>query len=145
MLPPLPTPILRKKSHAWERIQNTSNKWGRIGPEAPKMTSNGFSENDNWNQDAPKATFWGKVRNFDRPGHHWGLVWVIFRLFLGQFGSHFGIKNRKNGMSKDDWIEPGSQTPLWDALGSILRSFWVDFGHRFWTKKQLKTYEQNCT
>ena len=65
--------------------------------------------------------------------------------FLSHFGSHFGIRNRKNGMSKDDRMKPGSQTPPWDALGSILGSFWVDFGHLFWTKKQLKIYEQNCT
>jgi len=47
-------------------------------------------------------------------------------------------------MSKNDRIEPGSQTPLWDALGSILGPFLVDLGHRFWTKKQLKLYEENC-
>ena len=65
--------------------------------------------------------------------------------FLSHFGSHFGIRNRKNGMSKDDRMKPGSQTPPWDALGSNLGSFWVDFGHRFLTKKQLKIDEQNCT
>ena len=40
--------------------------------------------------------------------------------FLSHFVSHFGIRNRKNGMSKDDWMKPGSQTPPWDALGTIL-------------------------
>ena len=109
------------------------------------MTSNGFSENDSWNQDAPKATFWVKVRNFDGPGNHWELDWVIFGSFLGHFGSHFGIKNRKNGMSKDDRMKPGRQTPPWDALGSILGLFLVDFGYRFGTKKQFKIDEQNCT
>ena len=48
-------------------------------------------------------------------------------------------------MSKASQMEPGSQTPPWDALGSILGSFWVDFGHRFWTKKQLKIYEETCS
>ena len=48
-------------------------------------------------------------------------------------------------MSKDDRMKPGRQTPPWDALGSILGLFWVDFGHRFWTKKPLKINEQNCT
>ena len=66
-------------------------------------------------------------------------------IFLGHFGSHFGIKNHKKGMSKASQMEPGSQTPPWDALGSILGSFWVDFGHRFWTKKQLKIYEETCS
>ena len=65
--------------------------------------------------------------------------------FLSHFGGHFGIRNRKNGMSKDDRMKPGSQRPPWDALGSILGSFLVDFGHRFWTKKPLKIYEENCS
>ena len=65
--------------------------------------------------------------------------------FLAICWCHFGIKNRKNGMSKNDRMEPGSQTPPWDALGSILGSFLVDFGHRFWTKKTSKIYEQICT
>ena len=68
----------------------------------------------------PQSYLLGEVRNFDGPGHHWGLDWVIFKLLLSHFGSHFGIKNRKNGMSKDDRMKPGSQTPPWDALGSIL-------------------------
>ena len=62
--------------------------------------------------------------------------------FLSHFGSHFGIRNRKNGMSKDDRMKPGSQTPPWDALGSILGWFWVHFGHLFWTKKLLKIYDK---
>ena len=55
--------------------------------------------------------------------------------FLSHFGSHFGIKNHKKGMSKASQMEPGSQTPPWDALGSILVPFLVDFGHRFCTSK----------
>ena len=51
--------------------------------------------------------------------------------FLSNFGSHFGIRNRKNGMSKDDRMKPGSQRPPWDAPGSILGSFVGDFGHQF--------------
>ena len=47
-------------------------------------------------------------------------------------------------MSKASQMEPGSQTPPWDALGSILGSFLVDFGHGFWTKKPLRIYEENC-
>ena len=63
--------------------------------------------------------------------------------FLAIFWCHFGIKNRKNGMSKNDQMEPGSQTPPWDALGSILGSFLVDFGHRFWTKKHQKSINKS--
>ena len=65
------------------------------------------------------------------------------RTFLGIFLSNFGIKNSKNGMSKNDRMEPGSQTPPWDALGSILGSFLVDFGHRFWTKKYKKSMNKS--
>ena len=64
-------------------------------------------------------------------------------IFLGHFGSHFGIKNHKKGMSKASQMEPGSQTPPWDALGSILGSFLVDFGHRFCIKITSKINEQN--
>ena len=96
-------------------------------------------------KDDARATVWRKVRYFDGPGHHWGLDWVIFRSFLRSFQNNFGIQNRKNAMSKDDRMKPGSQTPPWDALGSILGSFWVDFGHRFWTKKPLKNYEEACS
>ena len=63
--------------------------------------------------------------------------------FLAIYWCNFDIKNRKNGMSKNDWMEPGSQTPPWDALGSILGSFLVDFGHRFWTKKHQKTMNKS--
>ena len=59
--------------------------------------------------------------------------------FLDIFWCHFGIKNSKNGMSKNDRMEPGSQTPPWDTLGSILGPFLVDFGHRFLTKKHQKS------
>jgi len=45
-------------------------------------------------------------------------------------------------MSKASQMEPGSQTPPWDALGSILESFSFDFGHRFCTKINSKTDEQ---
>jgi len=63
-------------------------------------------------------------------------------IFSGHFGSHFGIKNHKKGMSKASQMEPGSQTPPWDALGSILGSFLVDFGHRFCIKITSKINEQ---
>ena len=95
----------------------------------------------NAQKDGARATVWRKVRYFDGPGHHWGSTGS----FLSPFGSHFGIKNPKNSMSKDDRMKPGSQRPPWDAVGSILGSFLVDFGHRFWSKKPLKIYEENCS
>ena len=122
--PPLPTPILRKKSHAWERIQNTSKKFARIGPEAPKMTSNGFSENDSWNQDAPKATLWVKVRNFDGPGHHWELDWVIFGSFLKILEAILASKIVKMACPKmTGWGQEGRRRP---------GTHWGRFRVHFW-------------
>ena len=47
-------------------------------------------------------------------------------------------------MSTASQMEPGSQTPPWDALGSILGSFLVDFGHSFLEQKNIRIYEENC-
>ena len=71
-----------------------------------------------------------------------GIIGGSTGIFSSHFWSHFGIKNHKKGMSKASQMEPGSQTPPWDALGSILESFWVDVGHCFWTKKPLKIDEE---
>ena len=40
-------------------------------------------------------------------------------IFSGDSRSHFDIENRKKGVSKASQMEPGSQTPPSDALGSI--------------------------
>ena len=89
---------------------------------SPKMTAG--------TRTPPKRPFGGKLEILMVLGTIGGSTGS----FLCHFGSHFGIKNRKNGMSKDDQMKPGSQRPPLDALGSILGLFWVDFAHRFWTK-----------
>jgi hypothetical protein len=65
---------------------------------------------------------------------------------LGGLGANLGRLEANLGRLGANLGPEGSQNRFfWIILGSILGSFLVDFGHRFWTKKPLKIYEENCS